>query len=116
MKAFRTMKEAADAAEKLCLTWLVNDGNTVDAQGLEMLAAALDEEMKNSGKTPAAFLCSKEGALGVTFDFEYNAQWVCYPLPDEENLEEEVLSDLEKRLMGLEQLTTEEIAQIWNPQ
>ena len=116
MQKYRTMKEAAEAAEKLCLTWLVNDGSTVDADGLEMLAAALDEELNNSEKTPAAFLCSKEGALGLTFDFEYNAQWVCYPLPAEEKLEEEVLSDLEKRLNGLKNLTTEEIAQIWNPQ
>ena len=116
MQKFRSMEEAAKAAEQICQMWFVREeGCTVDAEGLKTLAVALDRELADGGKN-AAFLCSKEGALGLTFDFEYNAQWVFYPLPTGDALEEELLADLKKHMDALEGLSTEELKEIWNPQ
>ena len=115
MKRFETMSEAAAEAAGLCNIWLIRaDDATVEKEGLLMLAEAFDRERVNMEKNPAAFLCSKEGALGLTFDYEFNAQWLFYPLPDESHVEEEILADLERKLDRLEGLSTEELKNIWN--
>ena len=80
-----------------------------------MMAEALDTELAAGTMRPAAFLCSKEGAIGLTPDYEYNAQWLLFPLPDEGNMEADLIADLTKQLEDLECVSTEELKKIWKP-
>ncbi len=116
MQKFQTMKEAAGAAGKICSDWLVREtGERADEGSVHLMAEALDAEVEASGQRPAAFLCSKEGAIGLTPDYEYNAQWLLFPLPDEGNMEADLIADLTKQLEDLECVSTEELKKIWKP-
>ncbi|MCR5222335.1 MAG: hypothetical protein K6D90_05695 [Lachnospiraceae bacterium] len=116
MTKHQTMTDAASAAGKICANWLDRKtGNRVDLQTLPALAKALDAEFEAAGESPAAFLCSKEGALGLTMDFEYHAQWFLFPLPKEEDLEQNLTEDLKKHLNDLADIPVEELERIWKP-
>ena len=114
MQRYESMKEAAIAATTLCHNWLVKtEGSVADPDTLLILAEAFDREFADQNNNPAAFLCSKEGAVGLTFDYEYNAQWLLYPLCDESMIQEEVIANLERDLDRLKELGTEELQEIW---
>ena len=114
MKKFNTMLEATELSRTLSNTWLVRDtGEYVDADGLNTLANAMDEMMSAKPEEPPhRFLCSNEGAIGITYDFEYNAQWFIYPMTDEDKLAEEVFLQMEKDLDALKVLKREELVKI----
>ena len=117
MQKCSNMKEAAEAAIKLSEFWFVPDqGLTLDLEGLKQMAESIDDAFEKADKKATAFFCSKEGALGVTFDYEYNAQWVIIPLPSEKELADETLIQMEMILDGLKDVSTEELRNIWKPQ
>ena len=111
------MKEAAEKAVTLSEMWFVpTQGLTLDAEALKVLAESFDEEFEATDKKVAAFLCSKEGALGVTFDYEYNARWLVIPLPSEKELFDEAIDQMEFHLNNLKDVSVEELEKIWKQQ
>lgn len=117
MQKCGTMKEAAQMAASLSRMWFVpSQGLTLDAEGVMDFAGCLDEDFEKADKKVAAFLCSKEGALGVTFDYEYNARWLIIPLPSEKELLDEALSQMEFQLNGLKDVSVEELKKLWKQQ
>ncbi len=117
MQKCLTMKEAADLAAKLSEFWFVPDqGLTLDADGLKQMAESIDEAFATAEKKATVFFCSKEGALGVTFDYEYNAQWIIIPLPSEKELAQEAISQMEMLLDGLKDVSVEELKEICKQQ
>ena len=117
MEKFRTMKDAAQRAVMLSKLWFVpTRGLTLDAEGLKILAESFDEEFEEMEGKVAAFLCSREGALGVTFSYEYNARWLVLPLPSETELVDEAIDQMQFQLNNLKDASIEELEKIWKQQ
>ena len=117
MQKCETMKEAAQKAAELSTMWFVpKQGLTLDAEGVMEFARCLDEDFEKADKKVAAFLCSKEGALGVTFDYEYNARWLIIPLPSEKELLDEAMEQMNFQLEGLKDVSVEELKELWKQQ
>ena len=117
MEKFATMKNAADKAAALSKIWFVPKlGLTLDAEGVAEFAKNMDEDFAKADRKVAAFLCSKEGALGLTFDYEYNARWLIIPLPSEKELVDEVIKEMEFQLGNLKDVSVEELKELWRQQ
>ena len=114
MEKYRTMSEAAGLAKTLTKMWLMRDtGEYVDEQGLDRLAYAMDEEMgRRSDEPPHVFLCSKEGAVGITYDFEYNAQWFLFPISDEKAMAEEMVDYVSNTFDAVKLLSRDQLVGI----
>ena len=98
MKEFSSMADAVAEAAKTVDEWVILpshqkvswDDAIVRAQELD------DYYAKNNPATRYTWLCSAEGAIGVTEEKEYLAQWILLPaLPLPAELEERIRADYE---------------------
>ncbi|MBO4901482.1 MAG: zinc ribbon domain-containing protein [Lachnospiraceae bacterium] len=98
MKEFQTMADAVAEAAKICDEWVTVQGKQVVSWDDALLRAdELDETYRAAGVNPFTYLCSEEGAVGITEDKEYLAQWILLPLPAlPEDLEARIRADYEK--------------------
>ena len=82
MKEFTKMIDAVAEAAMLVDQWSVLPDKDIVTKD-DALARALEmdkgnEEAGLSGRFK--YLCSEEGAVGITMDKEYQAQWIMIPL------------------------------------
>ena len=99
MKEFATMADAVAEAAKTVDEWVILPSHQkVSWDDAILRAQELDDYYaQNNMATRYTWLCSAEGAIGVTEEKEYLAQWILLPaLPYPAQLEEQIRADYEK--------------------
>lgn len=99
MKEFQTLSGAVSEATRICDEWIIMPGKQqIDAFDAQKKAYEIDQAYAADGEEcPYTYLCSEEGAVGLTEGKEYMAQWIMLPLPDVSNdLEEQIRADYER--------------------
>lgn len=82
MKHCKTMSEAISEASKKCYGWLVmGNGQYLGHEDALFLAQTTDKlDAEDDAQSDTYYLCSDEGAVGVTSKYEYLAEWLLMPL------------------------------------
>ena len=98
MKEFATMADAVAEAAKTVDEWVILPSHEKISWDVAIeRAQELDETYAQKGlASHYTYLCSAEGAIGLTEEKEYLAQWVLLPaLPLPAELEERIRADYE---------------------
>ena len=99
MKAFSTMADAVAEAAKTVDEWVILPSEQkVRWDEAIRRAQTLDERnTKDVAGSRFTYLCSDEGAVGITEEKEYLATWILLPaLPLPAELEERIRADFER--------------------
>ncbi|MCR4746570.1 MAG: zinc ribbon domain-containing protein [Lachnospiraceae bacterium] len=91
MQKFDKITDAAACAGTIAKRWFAMGAEgPVDYEGLLKITEVVEKKLRENGGRMPTFLCSKEGALGVSYDYEYNAQWLIIPFIEGDQLERDM--------------------------